>query len=158
MSVSDSGAGRMSDGGTGSVSDRGAGSEPHELEEPDRSLTDLTSRLASDVGDLVSTHIDLAKAEIKEEVQKAGKGAGLLGGGAFAGFMAVILLSFALAWGLAEVMPAGFAFLIVGALWAIAAAVLAVMGRNKMQEVEPTPTQTMDEIQEDKQWLSRQTS
>ena len=72
--------------------------------------------------------------------------------------MAILLLSLALAWGLDAIMPTGFAFLIVGALWAIAAAVLAAMGRKEMQEVEPTPTQTMSELQEDKRWLNRQTS
>ena len=86
--------------------------------EADKPLAELLSQLTSDFSSLVTTHIELAKVEIKEEVTKAGKGAGLLGGGAFAGVMAVLLLSFAAAWGLAEVVPEGVAFLIVGLVWA----------------------------------------
>ena len=63
--------------------------------EPDTSLPELLSRLSSDFGELVSTQVELAKVEIKEEIARAGKGAGLLGGGAFVAYLAVILLSFA---------------------------------------------------------------
>ena len=65
------------------------------------------SQLTADFSALVTTHVELAKVEIKEEVAKAGKGAGMLGGGALAAVMAVLLLSFAAAWGLAEVMARG---------------------------------------------------
>ena len=94
--------------------------------EADKPLSELISQLTSDFSSLVTTHIELAKVEIKEEVSKAGKGAGLLGGGAFAGVMAVLLVSFAAAWGLAEVVPEGVAFLIVGLVWT--AGVLAMTG------------------------------
>ena len=106
---------------------------------------------------MVTTHIELAKVEIKEEVTKAGKGAGLLGGGAFAGVMAVLLLSIAAAWGLAEVVPEGVAFLIVGVVWAAVAAALAVTGRQRLAEAR-MPEQTVEEVKEDAQWVRQQTS
>lgn len=121
----------------------------------EKSLGELVSQLSSDLSDLVSTQLELAKVEIKEEVARAGKGAGLLTGGAVAAHLAVLLLSLAAAWGLSEAMPTGFAFLIVGLVWAVAAAVLALNGRNQLREVEPVP-QTKDTLKEDVEWVKAQ--
>ena len=74
--------------------------------------------------------VQLAKIELKEEVGRAGRAGGLLGGAAFAGYMVVVTLSFALAWGLAEVMAVGWAFLIVG----------RGLGRRRRLPVSPRPT------------------
>lgn len=119
----------------------------------DRSLSDLLSELAGDFSTLVRQEVDLAKAEVKQEAKHAGQAAGALVGGAVAAFVALLLLAFALAWGLAEVLPPGFAFLIVGLLFAVVAGVLLQSGRKKLQHVEPAPTQTIETLKEDKQWL-----
>jgi uncharacterized membrane protein YqjE len=125
--------------------------------QPEKSLNELLAGLTNDFSNLVSTHVELAKVEIKEEVAKAGKGAGLLGGGAIAGLMAVMLLSFAAAWGLAEIVDAGWAFLIVGLVWAAVAAFLAKTGRDRLTEAHG-PEQTIEEVKEDAQWVRQQTS
>jgi uncharacterized membrane protein YqjE len=124
---------------------------------PESSLSELVSDLTSEFSALVSTHVELAKQEVKEEAARAGKGAGLLGGGAFAAAMAVGLLSFAAAWGLAEVMAPGWAFLIVALVWAAIAAVLALTGREQLKKAGP-PEQTIEEVKEDVEWARRQTS
>jgi hypothetical protein len=126
--------------------------------EPDRSLGELVSQMTSDFSDLVSTQLDLAKAEIKEEVSRAGKGAGLLTGGGAAAYLAVLILSFAAAWGLSEAMPTGWAFLIVGVVWAAIAALLVLLGRNQLRTVHPVPPRTKQTIKEDVQWAKQQTS
>lgn len=125
--------------------------------EPDKSLNELLAGLTSDFSNLVSTHVELAKVEIKEEVAKAGKGAGLIGGGAIAGLMALILLSFAAAWGLAEIVDAGWAFLIVGLVWTAVAAYLAKTGRDRLNEAHG-PEKTIEEVKEDAQWMRQQAS
>jgi uncharacterized membrane protein YqjE len=140
----------------GATRQGGNGARAYEVEEPDTSLGELIGRLAGEVGELVKLHVELVKEETKQEARAAGKASGMLTGGAVAGLLALILLSFAAAWGLAEVMPAGFAFLIVGAVWAVAAAVLVILGRKRLQELDPAPTATIEEIQEDKQWLKKQ--
>ena len=78
----------------------------------------------------------------------------MFGVAAVSALLALILLSAAAAWGLAEVMAPGWAFLIVGALWAVVAGVSALMGRKTVAEMEPGPRQTMEEIKEDKEWLT----
>src|SRR3546814_11945121 len=50
--------------------------------EPEASISDLLGRVTDDFSQLVRTHVDLAKVEIKDEVARAGKGAGMLTGGA----------------------------------------------------------------------------
>src|SRR3546814_3523115 len=85
--------------------------------EPEASISDLLGRVTDDFSQLVRTHVDLAKVEIKDEVARAGKGAGMLTGGAIAALFAAMMLSLALAWGLAEAMEAGRATLIVGLVW-----------------------------------------
>ncbi len=120
--------------------------------QPDRSIGELFSELTENFSVLVRDEMELAKVELRAEVAKAGKGGALLGAGAIAALIAVVLLSFAAAWGLAALLPAGVAFLLVGLVWAIAAGVLAVRGRKKLQEVHPVPEQTVETLQEDKQW------
>ena len=132
--------------------------ERYPLEEPDKSLGDLIGDLTSEFSSLVSTHVDLAKAEIKQDVRDAGKAGGMFGAAGVAALLALILLSSAAAWGLAEVMAAGWAFLIVGALWALVAAMLAFGGKKQIDDMDPGPQQTLEELKEDKQWLKNQTN
>ena len=132
--------------------------ERYPLEEPDKSLGDLIGDLTSEFSSLVSTHVDLAKAEIKQDVRDAGKAGSMFGAAGVAALLALILLSSAAAWGLAEVMAAGWAFLIVGALWALVAAMLAFGGKKQIDDMDPGPQQTLEELKEDKQWLKNQTN
>jgi uncharacterized membrane protein YqjE len=124
----------------------------------DASLGHLVSRLTSDFGELVSTQVQLAKVEIKEEVARAGKGAGLLTGAGLAGCLTLLLLSFAAAWGLDEVMPAGWAFLIVGAVWGLIAATLYATGRKQLDTVRIPPPETKASLEEDIEWAKRHKS
>jgi uncharacterized membrane protein YqjE len=124
--------------------------------DPEKSLNELISELTSDFSNLVSTHVELAKVEIKEEVKKAGMGAGLLSGAAVAALMTLLLLSFAAAWGLSDV-PEGVAFLIVGLVWAAIAGAMAVIGRQRLAQTKG-PEQTVQEVKEDAQWIRQQTS
>jgi uncharacterized membrane protein YqjE len=132
---------------------------PYPVDEPDKSVGDLVGQLSSDFGSLVQSHIQLAKEEILAEVKQAGRGAGLMGGAAAAGWLAVLLLSLTLAWGLSELLDSVWlGFLIVGLVWAIAATVLFINGRSTLSDVEPMPRETMEELEEDKRWLSEQTN
>jgi uncharacterized membrane protein YqjE len=127
--------------------------------EPDETVGELVGKVASDIGALIASEVDLAKAELREEAQRVGRAAGMLGGGALVGWFALLLLSFAAAWGLADLFDsAALGFLVVGAIYAVAAAVLFIVGRNRMREVHPVPEATIASIKEDIQWLKRQTS
>jgi hypothetical protein len=121
------------------------------------SVGELIGNISDDLSRLFRQEVELAKAELKQEASKAGKAAGMLGGAGFAGYLAVVLLSFALVFGLANVMDAGWAALIVAVLWAIIGAVLYADGRKKLKDVDPMPRRTVDTIKEDAQWMKNPT-
>jgi hypothetical protein len=136
-----------------------SGSPPYPVDEPDQSVGDLVGKLTSDFGSLVQSHIQLAKEEIVAELKQAGRGAGLVGGAALAGWIALLLISFAAAWGLSELFDSAWlGFLAVGLVWAVIAAALFINGRGTLQELEPLPRKTMSELEEDKKWLTEQTN
>jgi hypothetical protein len=55
-------------------------------------------------------------------------------------------------------MDLWLAALIVAAIWGIAAAVLAVIGRKKLQEANPQLPKTQQTLKEDAQWAKAQKS
>ena len=113
-----------------------------------RSVGELLSEVTTDLSALMRKEMDLAKAEIKEEVAKTGKAAGMFGGAGFAGYMVALFASIAAWWGLANVMDEAWAALIVAGVWAIVAAVLFVTGRKTMREVHPKPERTVSTLKE----------
>jgi hypothetical protein len=114
----------------------------------DASVGQLLSEVSRDFSTLMRQEVALAKAEVKTEVAKAGKGAGMLGAAGFAGYMVLLFLSFALWWGLENVMDAGLAALIVAALWAVIGAILFVVGKKTLKTVEPKPERTVETVKE----------
>ncbi len=122
----------------------------------DDSVGEIVSHLTNDLGTLTRQELALAKAELQAEAKKAGKGAGMLGGAAFAGWMVALFLSLTVMWALDEAMDLIWSALIVAAIWAIAAAVLAMQGRKELREVSPKPDQTVESLKEDAKWLKTQ--
>ncbi|MFI7599821.1 phage holin family protein [Actinoplanes sp. NPDC049681] len=121
------------------------------------SVGELIGNISNDLSQLFRQEVELAKAELKQEATKAGKAAGMLGGAGFAGYLAVVLLSFALVFALGNVMDLGWAALIVAVIWGIIGAVLYANGRKKLKTVDPVPHRTVDTIKEDAQWLKNPT-
>lgn len=124
--------------------------------ESDRSLGELFSQLGDDLSGLVTAQMDLARAELKQEAKDAGQAAGLLGAGSVVGYLALTLLCFAAAWGLSEVVPEGVAFLIVAAIVGIAAAVLVLLGRQRIEAAKDVAPHTVETLKEDAEWTRRQ--
>ncbi|TDO48004.1 putative superfamily III holin-X [Kribbella sp. VKM Ac-2527] len=124
----------------------------------DESVGELVSQLTTDLGQLTRQELALAKAELQTEAKKAGKGAGMLGGAAFAGWMVALFLSLTVMWALDEAMDRIWAALIVAAVWAVVAAVLAMTGRKELREVNPKPDQTVESLKEDAKWMKTRNS
>ena len=135
-----------------------ANEERFPIEQPERSLGELVGDLTSEFSTLVSTHIELAKAELTQEVKTVGKASGMLAAAAVGAVLALAMLSAALGWGLAETMSPGWAFLIVGLVWAVVAGALALAGKQRVQRMDRALGETMIEIKEDQRWLKTQTN
>jgi len=114
----------------------------------ERPLKDLISELSGQLRELLSTEVELAKTEIQEQASRAAKAGVMFGGGAGAAFFAVLLLSFAAAWGLAEVIPTPLGFVAVGLVYAVAAAVLLARGRRQAATIK-APKRTVQTLKQD---------
>jgi F0F1-type ATP synthase assembly protein I len=143
------------------MSDRLQGGTAHdpvtEPKRPEASLGELVSEMTSDLSTLFRKEIELAKTEARDELRHAGKAAGIFGAAALAGWLALLLVSLALAWLLDQVMNTALAFAIVGVLWAAAAFILQRSGQATLTRVRGLPT-TRDTIKEDVEWAKAQKS
>lgn len=94
----------------------------------DRSLPELTLDLAGQVGDLLRNEVRLARAEAVESVKDMGAGLVRAALGVALAGAAVTLALFALAYGLAEIMPMWAAALIGAAIGGLLATVFIKSG------------------------------
>ena len=116
------------------------------------SLGELLGEVAADLSALMRQELELAKAETKAEVTKAAKGAGMFGAAGFAGYMVLVLGSFAIAYAIGDRIGFGWGTLIVTLAWAVVGAVLALLGRRQLASVNPKPELTAQTLQEDVRW------
>jgi hypothetical protein len=131
------------------------------------SVGQLIGDVTRDLSTLMRQELELAKAELRADANKAtdevktqgakaGKGAGMLGGAGYGGHMVALFLSLALMWALGSAIPLGWAALIVAVIWGIVAAVLFVMGRKQLKTIDfsglkninPKPEQTVETLQQ----------
>jgi MFS family permease len=125
------------------------------------SVGELVGQVANDLSTLVRQEMALAKAEVKDEAKKAGKGAGMLGAAGLAGYFLLLFLSLTLMWGIGEMFDPDHPWigaLVVAVIWGIVAAVLASVGKKKLKEVNPKPEQTVESVKEDVRWTKEQMS
>ncbi len=121
------------------------------------STGELIKQLSEQTSTLVRQELDLAKAELAQKGKTAGVGAGMLGGAGVTGLLALGALTATLILLLAEAMDTWVAALIVTAIWAGAAGILALAGRDRVREgMPPAPEQTVESVKEDVQWAKTQ--
>lgn len=117
-------------------------------QQEERSIGEILGDVTTDLSVLMRQELELAKAELKQTATRAGTGAGMFGGAAVAGHMVLLFLSLALWWALGDAVGLGWSAVIVAVIWAIIAAVLAVMGRSQLERVRgiPATTETVGKI------------
>jgi uncharacterized membrane protein YqjE len=120
-------------------------------------IGDLLRRLSEETSTLVKQELALARAELEQQGKRAGKGAGMLGGAGVAGLLTLGALTATVIGVLDTAMAFWLAALIVTVLWAAVAGVLALQGRNKIQEAAPPVPQTVETVKEDVRWAKTRT-
>jgi uncharacterized membrane protein YqjE len=126
---------------------------PDQNELRDRPTGDLLKELSDQTTGLVRQEIELAKAELGQKGKKAGIGAGMFGGAGLFGVFAFAALTTCIIAALESPLNLWLAALIVAVAYAAIAGVLALQGRNKVQEAgPPIPEQTTESVKEDVQW------
>ena len=112
------------------------------------SVGELFSDLTADFSTLMHQEVELAKAELRQSATRASKGAGLLAGAGFSGYMVLLFASVAAWWAIGDATGRGWSALIVAAAWLVVAAVLGLMGRREISAVSGVPqtAQTVKKI------------
>ena len=119
-------------------------------ESDSRSIGQIFKDLTADLSTLFRSEIALLKLEIKESVAKLGTGGALLGAAAFLGVVGVAFLFVTLTLGLVALgVPAWVSSLFVTVVLFIAAVVLALAGKKKLQQVNFVPSEAIDHIKSD---------
>lgn len=103
------------------------------------SLGEAFSYVAEDLSILMRQEVELAKAEIRQSATRAGKGAGMLAGAGFGGYMVALFVSVAAWWGIGDSTGYGWSALIVAAIWLVIAAILGLLGRRELTAVSGAP-------------------
>lgn len=111
----------------------------------DRSLGELISEVTGDLSTLMRQELELAKAELQQSASRAGKGAGMLGGAAVAGYFVLLFVSIALWWAIGAATGLGWSAVIVAVVWAVIGGVLAAAGRASLRSVRGLP-RTADSV------------
>lgn len=124
---------------------------------PDRSLSDVFQDIVRNVQEIIRAEIALAKTEVREEASKAVSSLAWAIGGALSGILGVIFILWTAAYALGLVWPMWVATLVVGALLALAAIGLLMIGIRRLRQLHPTPERTVQTIKENVAWV-RQSS
>lgn len=118
--------------------------------ETHKSTTGMFTDVLDHVSTLVRKEVDLARAEISENLSKAGVAIGLLVGAAVIALTALNVLSAALVAALTEAgLEAGWSALIVGVALAVIAFALMSKGLSDLKLSSLAPTRTAKNVQRD---------
>ena len=110
--------------------------------EDGRSLGEVMGDLTRNVSTLMQQEVALAKAELRQSGQRAGKGIGMFAGAAVAGLLFLVFLSVSAWWGLGQFIENQWSALVVAAVWVIVAIILAMRGRAEMKRIRGIPDTT----------------
>ncbi|MDN5763615.1 MAG: phage holin family protein [Microlunatus sp.] len=103
--------------------------------EDGRSIGELLSDVSSNISTLLQQEMALAKAELRQSGSRVGKGVGMFVGAAVGALLFLVFLSVSAWWGLGQFIGYEWSALIVAAVWAIVAAILAVVGKKEFERI-----------------------
>ncbi len=116
----------------------------------DPTLGALVNDLTTQVPELIRSEIRLAQAELAEKGKRAGIGIGMFSGAGLLAFFGLATLIATVVLALALAMDGWLAALIVAVVLFAGAGVLAVLGKNQVQEATPpVPERAVEGVKED---------
>jgi len=117
----------------------------------------LLSQLANNSAALVRDEIALAKQEMSEKVSSFKSGVIVLAIGAGIGLLATLTLLAAAVIGLGNIIGPGYSALLIGGVLAIIAGIIIAVGMGRLKHTSLKPEQTIETLEEDKEWLKEMT-
>ena len=124
------------------------GARPAMESEDGRSIGQILGDVSRDVSTLMRQEVALAKAELRQSGTQAGKGIGMYVGAAVAGMLFLVFLSVCVWWAVGGLIGRGWSALIVAVVWAIVAAILAMVGKKEFERIRglPQTAETMSKV------------
>jgi hypothetical protein len=113
-----------------------------------KSIGDALGDVTRDLSLLFQQEVALAKAEVRQTVNRAGQAAGMFAAAAIAGLLFVLFLSLALWEALSDSTGRGWGAVIVAVIWLVAGLVLYLVARAQMKKVSglPQTTETVRQV------------
>lgn len=124
---------------------------------PRESFGELLGQLANNSAALVRDEIELAKQEMSEKVGVLRSGVLVVAVGSIIGLVAILTLTAAAVIGLANFVGPGYSALIIGGTLGIIGGTTAYIGLGQIKRTSLKPRQTIETLEEDKQWLKELT-
>jgi hypothetical protein len=117
-------------------------------EDGGRSLGQLVASATAELSALVHDEIALAKAELRQDVKRAGIGGGAIAAAGVLALFALPVLSFAAAYGIHNLgLGLAWSFLIVGGAYLVIAGILGVFAVAKFKKIKK-PEKTISSAKE----------
>src|SRR5690348_2318868 len=116
--------------------------------ESSRSVADVLQDIVANVQTIIRSEVRLAKAEVTEEVIKAGRAAGMMAGGLVAAWFTAWFLLLAILFALATVIPMWGAALLLFVIMGVLTAILVTAGKKRLKAVHPKPEKTIETMKE----------
>lgn len=118
----------------------------------EQSIAELVQRASQQTAELVRQEIHLAQAELREKGRRAGVGAGMFGAAGLVALYGLGALVAAAIMGIGEALEPWAGALIVGAVLLAAAGLLALGGKEQVEQATPpVPEQAIESVQDDVQ-------
>jgi len=127
------------------------------LTNENRSLAEVVQNIVENVQDILRSEVRLAKAEIGAEAQKAASAGKILAAGVVVGLYSLGILLLGAVYALSRALPPWEAAMIVGGVLAIVALILVITGRGRLKNVHAKPVKTIRSVEENVEWLKKQT-
>ena len=113
-------------------------------------LGGLVHDLSQQIPELIRSEMRLAQAEVTEKGKRAGIGVGMFSAAGLLAFFALATLVATAVIALSNAIPAWAAGLVVAAVLLVGAAVVGLVGKNKVAEAAPAkPEMALDGLKQD---------
>ena len=121
----------------------------------ERSLTDLVGEISGDIQRLIRDEVRLARVELTQNLREAAVGFAGLAVAAAMAYLGVAFTGVAVFFAIFLAIPGWAAGLAVAVGFFILAALAFVVGRQRLKPSRLRPEQTIESLEEDREWLER---
>ena len=131
--------------------------EAQRIDQQRESFGELISELATNSSALVRDEIELAKQEMREKLNSFRAGVVTLAISGVVLLVGTLTLIAAAVIGLGHLIGPGWAALVIGGVLALVGGIAAMVGLGQLRRTSLKPEQTIETLQEDKEWLKELT-